>query len=229
MGETDKLRHLVAQVEQEILELQGLAPAWSVTGVRNAAFRPLEREERAARRERRIAGEQLERRREQADALEGASGETWLRERLSATPWGVPKEVWRARRDRERALLDAEEELRAERLAAYERYTAELQALGDQWAADTADAPADVTPEELDKLWQHWRSRAEQQARELLANDTVREVLCQALAHAHEPAALARTATPGLAQITTLPPVPVVYAALVLHAARLGVAGLQAL
>jgi hypothetical protein len=229
MHQNNDVQALIAQVEHELLELQGHAPAWSTAGVWSAQLRPLEREERGARRERRITGERLKRRRAQADALEQGSGETWMRERLSATPWGVPKEVWRARRDREREVLDAEEELRADRLAAYERYLTELRALGDTTAAEAPVEPADVSPEELDKLWRRWRSLADQRAKALVANTEVRQILCAALAHSHEPAVIARAATPGLAQLAEVPRVPVVYAALALHAARLGIAGLSEL
>lgn len=227
MAESGSPQSFAAAVERELADLQGRRPAWSSEGTLAGRLRSLEREERAARRDRRSAQERLDRRRERADTLERGSGETWLRERLSATPWGVPKEVWRARRDREREVLDAEEELLAERLAARERYLADLSALepGGPWAgAQPAD---DVAAEELDRLWRERRRALDSAAERLIARPEVRAALCGALsdggADAH---AVARAATPHLLGLHDLPRIPALFAALALLALREGSAQL---
>jgi hypothetical protein len=223
MPDSNDLHAFAAAVDHELLDMLGRPPAWSGEGARAARLTPLEREERAARRDRKIAGERLHRQRELADSLEQGSGEVWLRERLSATPWGVPKEVWRARRDRERELLDAEAELHEERYAARERYLADLSLLDPAGPWAQMPPTADATVEEVDELWRAHRRAAEEAARALLERRDVRDMLCPLLSAAGADLhALAREAARALPALDGVPRVPALVAALALLAVREG-------
>jgi hypothetical protein len=241
MNEIGDLQTFEDDVIQEVRLLQGRLPEWYPTGPYADHLRPLDPLERRE-------AERLDRLRRRERAARGESTrERAMRERArpwrEEERWTLRKRVWRERRDRERelleqrerALLDREEELARLRTHA-ERWLTELQELepgARSWCADQARAAEErgITPAQLDQIHRQRAQAAERHARELLAHSDIRAIRRAALcATPPDPVAVARAITPLLIAhappgARDLPLPPVVVAALALLLERVGVAG----